>query len=285
MEFIIVTGISGAGKSRAISSLEDIGYYCVDNIPPALIKNFAELCESNPHLQKVAVVSDSRGGTFFNELVEVLNDFDSMKKEYKILFLDATVEVLVNRFKETRRKHPLIDKCEGSIEKSILAEIDLLKEIRERADYIIDTSLLSTSQLKEHLVSIFSDNPTDTINAICMSFGFKYGPATEADLMFDVRCLPNPYYIEELRYKTGLDKEIKEFVLKTDTAKTLLNKIIDLIDYLVPLYLKEGKSSIVIAIGCTGGKHRSVTFSEEIHKHLINKGYISSINHRDIDKK
>ena len=284
MEFIIVTGISGAGKSRAISSLEDIGYYCVDNIPPALIKNFAELCESNPHVEKAAVVTDSRGGTFFNELIEVLNDFDSMNKEYKILFLDATVEVLVNRFKETRRKHPLIDKCEGSIEKSILSEIDLLKEIRERADYIIDTSLLSTSQLKEHLVSIFSDNPTDTINSICMSFGFKYGPATEADLMFDVRCLPNPYYIDELRYKTGLDSEIKEFVLKTDTAKTLLNKIIDLIDYLVPLYLKEGKSSIVIAIGCTGGKHRSVTFSEEIHKHLINKGYISSINHRDINK-
>ncbi len=284
MEFIIVTGISGAGKSRTISSLEDIGYYCVDNIPPALIKNFAELCESNPHVEKAAVVTDSRGGTFFNELIEVLNDFDSMNKEYKILFLDATVEVLVNRFKETRRKHPLIDKCEGSIEKSILSEIDLLKEIRERADYIIDTSLLSTSQLKEHLVSIFSDNPTDTINSICMSFGFKYGPATEADLMFDVRCLPNPYYIDELRYKTGLDSEIKEFVLKTDTAKTLLNKIIDLIDYLVPLYLKEGKSSIVIAIGCTGGKHRSVTFSEEIHKHLINKGYISSINHRDINK-
>ena len=284
MRFVVVTGMSGAGKTGAIRALEDLGYYCVDNIPPALIKNFAELCESNPHLEKVAVVCDSRGGTFFNELVEVLNDFDSMKKEYKILFLDATVDVLVNRFKETRRKHPLIEKCDNSVEKAILLEIDMLKDIRARADYIIDTSLLSTAQLKEHLVSIFSDNPTDTINAICMSFGFKYGPATEADLMFDVRCLPNPYYIEELRYKTGLDDEIKQFVLKNDTAKTLLNKIIDLIDYLVPLYLKEGKSSIVIAIGCTGGKHRSVTFCEEINKHLINKGYISSINHRDINK-
>ncbi len=284
MEFIIVTGISGAGKSRAISSLEDIGFYCVDNIPPALIKNFAELCESNPHLQKVAVVSDSRGGKFFEDLINVLNELDTLNKSYKILFLDASVEVLVNRFKETRRKHPLIDKHEGSLENAILAEKELLTDIRARADYLIDTSLLSNSQLKEHLVSIFSDNPTDTINAICMSFGFKYGPATEADLMFDVRCLPNPYYIEELRYKTGLDDEIKEFVLQKDTAKELLNKIIDLIDFLVPLYLKEGKSSIVIAIGCTGGKHRSVTFAEKIHQHLIEKGYISSINHRDIKR-
>ncbi|MBQ5590418.1 MAG: RNase adapter RapZ [Clostridia bacterium] len=284
MEFVIVTGISGAGKSRAISSLEDIGFYCVDNIPPALVKNFAELCESNPHLQKVAVVCDSRGGTFFNELEQVLSDFDSRGKKYKILFLDATLEVLVNRFKETRRKHPLINDKDISIEKAIETEIELLKNIREKADYLIDTSRLSTSQLKERLVSIFEKNPTDTINAICMSFGFKYGPATEADLMFDVRCLPNPYYIDELRLKTGLDKEVKEYVLEKDTAKELLRKLIDLIDYLLPLYLKEGKSSIVIAIGCTGGKHRSVTFAEEIHEYLINKGFISTINHRDIEK-
>lgn len=284
MEFVVVTGISGAGKSKAISFFEDIGFYCVDNIPPALIKNFAELCESNPHLQKVAVVSDSRGGTFFNELSQELDELDNQNIKYKILFLDATVEVLVNRFKETRRKHPLINSCDGSIEKAIEAEIELLKNIRERADYIIDTSRLSTSQLKERLVSIFTENPTDTINAICMSFGFKYGPATEADLMFDVRCLPNPFYIDELRYKTGLDDEVKNYVLEKKTASELLVKLIDLIDYLVPLYLKEGKSSIVIAIGCTGGKHRSVTFAEEIHKHLVEKGYISTVNHRDIEK-
>lgn len=284
MEFVIITGISGAGKSKAISSLEDIGFYCVDNIPPALIKKFAELCESNPHLEKVAVVTDSRGGSFFNELSKVLDELDSMNKNYKILFLDATVEVLVNRFKETRRKHPLIDSCDGSIEKAVETEIEMLKNIRERADYIIDTSRLSTSQLKERLVSIFTENPTDTINAICMSFGFKYGPATEADLMFDVRCLPNPFYIDELRHKTGLDKEVKDYVLEKKTASELLTKLIDLIDYLVPLYLKEGKSSIVIAIGCTGGKHRSVTFAEEIHKYLVEKGYISTVNHRDIEK-
>ena len=284
MEFVIVTGISGAGKSKAISFLEDIGFYCVDNIPPALIKNFAELCETNPHLEKVAVVTDSRGGTFFNELEKVLLELDSLNKKYKILFLDATVEVLVNRFKETRRKHPLSDKYSGSIENAIQAEIELLNNIRERSDYIIDTSLLSTSQLKERLVSIFSENPTDTINAICMSFGFKYGPATEADLMFDVRCLPNPYYINELRYKTGLDKEVSDYVLEKKTAKELLEKLIDLIHYLVPLYLKEGKSSLVIAIGCTGGKHRSVTFAEKIHHHLVEKGYISTTNHRDIKK-
>lgn len=285
MEFVIVTGLSGAGKSKAISTFEDIGFYCVDNIPPALIKNFAELCESNPHLEKVAIVTDSRGGSFFNELTQVLSDLDKNEKKYKILFLDATVEVLVNRFKETRRKHPLLDACDGFIEKAIESEIEMLKNIRERADYIIDTSRLSTSQLKERIVSIFTENPTDTINAICMSFGFKYGPATEADLMFDVRCLPNPFYIDELRHKTGLNKEVKDYVLEKPTAKELLSKLIDLIDFLVPLYLKEGKSSIVIAIGCTGGKHRSVTFAEEIHKHLVEKGYISSVNHRDIEKK
>lgn len=284
MEFVIVTGISGAGKSKAISFFEDIGFYCIDNIPPALIKNFADLCESNPHLEKVAVVSDTRGGSFFDEFSKVLDELDLNNKKYKILFLDASVEVLVNRFKETRRKHPLIDSCDGSIEKAIETEIDMLKNIRGKADYIIDTSRLSTSQLKERLVSIFTENPTDTIKTICMSFGFKYGPATEADLMFDVRCLPNPFYIGELRHKTGLDKEVRDYVLEKPTAMTLLNKLIDLIDFLVPLYLKEGKSSIVIAVGCTGGKHRSVTFAEAINKHLLEKGYISSVNHRDIDK-
>lgn len=284
MEFVIVTGLSGAGKSRAINAFEDIGFYCIDNIPPALIRNFAELCENNPNLEKVAVVTDSRGGLFFNELSKVLNDLDSQKINYKILFLDATVEVLVNRFKETRRKHPLIDNCGGSIERAVEAEIELLKNIREKSDYIIDTSRLSTSQLKERIVSIFTDNPTDTINAICMSFGFKYGPATEADLMFDVRCLPNPFYVDELRHKTGLDEEVKRYVLDKPTASELLKKLLDLIDYLIPLYIKEGKSSLVIAIGCTGGKHRSVTFAEEIHKHLLEKGYISSVNHRDIEK-
>lgn len=284
MEFVIVTGLSGAGKSRAINAFEDIGFYCIDNIPPALIRNFAELCENNPNLEKVAVVTDSRGGLFFNELNKVLNELDSQKINYKILFLDASVEVLVNRFKETRRKHPLINSCGGSVERAVEAEIDLLKNIRAKSDYIIDTSRLSTSQLKERIVSIFSENPTDTINAICMSFGFKYGPAIEADLMFDVRCLPNPFYVDELRYKTGLDNEVKRYVLDKPTASELLKKLLDLIDYLIPLYIKEGKSSLVIAIGCTGGKHRSVTFAEEIHKHLLEKGYISSVNHRDIEK-
>lgn len=285
MEFIIVTGVSGAGKSKAISFFEDIGFYCIDNIPPALIKNFAELCESNPNLEKVAIVCDTRGGKFFSMLSKALDELDSINKKYKILFLDASLEVLVNRFKETRRKHPLIDLCEGSVEKAIESEKDMLKNVRERADYIIDTSRLSTSQLKERLVSLFSENPTDTIKAICMSFGFKYGPATEADLMFDVRCLPNPFYIDELRYKTGLDEEVKTYVLEKPTAMNLLKKLTDLIDFLVPLYLKEGKSSLVIAIGCTGGKHRSVTFAEEIHKHLLSAGYLSTVNHRDIEKK
>lgn len=285
MEFIIVTGISGAGKSKAISVFEDIGFYCIDNIPPALITTFAQLCESNDNLNKVAIVTDSRGGTFFNELSGVLDSLDKQNFKYKILYLDASSEVLVNRFKETRRKHPLIDENDGSINKAVENEKILLEKIRERADFIIDTSHLSTSQLKQRIVSLFTDNPRDTMNTICMSFGFKYGPAIEADLMFDVRCLPNPFYIDTLRYKTGLDSDVKEYVLQKTTAKNLLNKLIDLIDYLIPLYLNEGKSSLVIAVGCTGGKHRSVTFAEELHKHLIEKGYISTVNHRDIDKK
>ena len=284
MEFIIVTGLSGAGKSRAIFALEDIGFYCVDNIPPALIKDFSDLCESNPHLQKVALVSDVRGGKFFEDLNNSLDELDKCGRDYKILFLDATLEVLVNRYKETRRKHPLLEKSGGILEKAIENEIEILQNIRGKADFIIDTSRLSTSQLKERIVSIFSENPTQTMSTICMSFGFKYGPANEADLMFDVRCLPNPFYIQKLRYKTGLDNEVKEYVLKSNTAKELLEKLIDLIDYLVPLYLKEGKSSLVIAIGCTGGKHRSVTFAEEIHKHCLSKNLNSSINHRDITK-
>lgn len=285
MEFIIVTGISGAGKSKAISVFEDIGFYCIDNIPPALITTFAQLCESNDNLNKVAIVTDSRGGTFFNELSGVLDSLDKQNFKYKILYLDASSEVLVNRFKETRRKHPLIDENDGSINKAVENEKILLEKIRERADFIIDTSHLSTSQLKQRIVSLFTDNPRDTMNTICMSFGFKYGPAIEADLMFDVRCLPNPFYIDTLRYKTGLDSDVKEYVLQKTTAKNLLNKLIDLIDYLIPLYLNEGKSSLVIAVGCTGGKHRSVTFAQELHKHLIEKGYISTVNHRDIDKK
>ena len=283
MEFIIVTGVSGAGKSRAISDFEDIGFYCVDNIPPALIKKFAELCETNDDLQKVAVVTDSRGINFFEDFSAVLDDLDEKNFSYKILFLDATTEVLVNRFKETRRKHPLIDES-GSVEKAIESEKNLLNNIREKADYIIDTSRLSTSQLKQRIVSIFEENPVETMKAICMSYGFKYGPANEADLMFDVRCLPNPFYVDGLRHKTGLDEPVKDYVLSKTTAIELLEKIKDLIDFLIPLYLKEGKSSLVIAFGCTGGKHRSVTFAQAIHEHLIEKGYISTVNHRDIDK-
>ena len=283
MEFIIVTGVSGAGKSRAISDFEDIGFYCVDNIPPALIKKFAELCETNDDLQKVAVVTDSRGINFFEDFSAVLDDLDEKGFSYKILFLDATTEVLVNRFKETRRKHPLIDES-GSVEKAIESEKNLLNNIREKADYIIDTSRLSTSQLKQRIVSIFEENPVETMKAICMSYGFKYGPANEADLMFDVRCLLNPFYVDGLRHKTGLDEPVKDYVLSKTTAIELLEKIKDLIDFLIPLYLKEGKSSLVIAFGCTGGKHRSVTFAQAIHENLIEKGYISTVNHRDIDK-
>lgn len=284
MDFIIVTGFSGAGKSRAINALEDIGYYCIDNIPPALIKYFAQLCIENGTLNKVAVVTDTRGMNFFSGFIDGLNELQSSGSNYEILFLEASSDVLVNRYKETRRKHPLLDDADGSIEQAVELEKSLLTPIRARANYIIDTTLLSPAQLKERISDLFMENPAGTLNIHCMSFGFKYGPATEADLKFDVRCLPNPYYIDELRHKTGLDDEVKEYVLSNDNAKQLLAKLIDLIDFLCPLYKKEGKSQLVIAIGCTGGKHRSVTFAEEIYKHLSNQKMKVTINHRDINK-
>ncbi|MBQ2676743.1 MAG: RNase adapter RapZ [Clostridia bacterium] len=285
MNFIIVTGFSGAGKSRAVDALEDIGYYCIDNIPPALIRNFADLCVENGRLSKVAIVTDTRGGDFFEGLYGTLDDLKKLSIDYKLLFLEADDDVLCTRFKETRRKHPLMVESDGSIEKAVQMEREMLIPIRARADFIIDTSLLSPAQLKQRIASMFLENPSQSLTVHCMSFGFKYGPTTEADLMFDVRCLPNPYYVDELRHKTGLDHEVSSYVMDTEEAKGIRNRLLDLIDYLLPLYQKEGKSQLVISVGCTGGKHRSVTFAELIYKHLYQKDIRVTIHHRDIDKK
>lgn len=285
MEFIIVTGYSGAGKSHAINALEDIGYYCIDNVPSNLMKNFAELISSGSQIERVAFVTDARGSGFFGGFMDGIVQLNKSGIKYKILFLEATSEVLAHRYKETRRKHPLLDDADGSVVKAIDIEREMLSPIRGKADYIIDTSLLSTSQFKERIIEIFAENPTQILNIQCMSFGFKYGPATEADMLFDVRCLPNPFYVENLRQKTGLDKEVSDFVLSKPEADVLLNKLFDVIDYLIPLYEKEGKSQLVIAIGCTGGKHRSVTFAESIYKHLQLQNKRVGVYHRDIDKR
>lgn len=285
MEFLIVTGLSGAGKSRAMDALEDIGFYCADNIPPKLIATFYELSrQAKGTLSRVAVVTDIRGGDMFSSLLETLDRMQEEKKEYRLLFLDANDFVLVNRFKETRRKHPLSDNCLGSLEQAVRLERDVLRPVKERADYVIDTSLLSPAQLKERISGLFLGDASDALRIHCVSFGFKYGIPAEADLVMDVRCLPNPYYVEELKGLTGLDEPVRSYVMKWDQTKGFVRRFFDLVDFMIPLYCDEGKSQLVIAIGCTGGHHRSVTLAELLYNHLLQKDLRVSVNHRDIHK-
>ena len=285
MDFVIVTGMSGAGKSRAVDALEDIGFYCIDNMPPKLISKFAEIClQSDGKISRVAIVTDVRGGELFQGLFDELDHLKDQEFSYKLMFLDASDAVLMRRYNETRRRHPLLDVVHGSIENALKSERLLLKPARERADYIIDTTHLSAAQLKERISNIFLDNVMTGMLINCTSFGFKYGPATEADLVFDVRCLPNPFYVDELKKQTGLDQPVRDYVMKWPQSIELLNKIVDLVDFLIPYYLDEGKSQLVIAFGCTGGKHRSVTFAEYLYKHLSDKGHKVTVNHRDILK-
>lgn len=285
MEFLIVTGLSGAGKSRAVDALEDIGFYCVDNIPPKLIPTFYDLCaKAGNTFSHVAVVTDIRGGDMFSSLFETLDDLRNEDKRYRILFLDANDFVLINRFKETRRKHPLAENNLGSLEQAVKLEREILRPVREKADYIIDTSFLSPAQLKERISNLFLGDASQALMIHCVSFGFKYGIPTEADLVFDVRCLPNPFYIEELKPLTGLDEPVYSYVMKWEQTKGFVQRLISLIDYMIPLYCDEGKSQLVIAIGCTGGKHRSVALAQLLYDHLLEKGHRTSVNHRDIRK-
>ena len=285
MEFLIVTGLSGAGKSRAVDALEDIGFYCVDNIPPKLIPTFYDLCaKAGDTFSRVAVVTDIRGGDMFSSLFETLDDLKNEDKHYRILFLDANDYVLINRFKETRRKHPLAENNLGSLEQAVKLEREILRPVREKADYIIDTSFLPPAQLKERISNLFLGDSSQALMVHCVSFGFKYGIPTEADLVFDVRCLPNPFYIEELKHLTGLDEPVYSYVMKWEQTKGVVQRLISLIDYMLPLYCDEGKSQLVIAIGCTGGKHRSVALAQLLYDHLLENGHRTSVNHRDIQK-
>ena len=285
MEFLIVTGLSGAGKSRAVDALEDIGFYCVDNIPPKLIPTFYDLCaKAGNTFSRVAVVTDIRGGDMFSSLFETLDDLKNEDKHYRILFLDANDYVLINRFKETRRKHPLAENNLGSLEQAVKLEREILRPVREKADYIIDTSFLSPAQLKERISNLFLGDSSQALMVHCVSFGFKYGIPTEADLVFDVRFLPNPFYIEELKHLTGLDEPVYSYVMKWEQTKGVVQRLISLIDYMLPLYCDEGKSQLVIAIGCTGGKHRSVALAQLLYDHLLENGHRTSVNHRDIQK-
>lgn len=283
MDFVIVTGLSGSGKSKAVDALEDIGFFCVDNMPPSFIEKFYELC-AEEEMEKVAVVTDSRGGYLFHSVSKTLDILDGKNIDYKIMFFECSDEVLYKRYKETRRKHPLSDDCEGSVMASVKKEREMLETLRGRADYIIDTTQLSPAQLKERISDIFLGDSVKGLRITCMSFGFKYGAPTEADMVFDVRCLPNPFYIDELRDKTGLDSEVYDYVMEKPETKGFADRLFDMMDYLIPLYSDEGKSSLVIAIGCTGGKHRSVTLAEALDRHISESGLKAATVHRDITK-
>lgn len=285
MEFVIVTGLSGAGKTRAMHALEDIGFFCVDNLPPALIPVFYDLClKSESMMGRIAVVTDTRGGELFKSFFTAMEALKRDKKPYRILFLDSSDTVLVRRFKETRRRHPLAEDLNGSLEQAVKLEREMLKPVKECSDYVIDTSGVSPAQLKTRITELFLSNPADSLNVHCISFGFKFGIPMEADLVFDVRCLPNPFYDEQLRPQTGLDAPVRDFVLEKDETKGFVTRLTDMVDYLLPLYSKEGKSQLVIAIGCTGGHHRSVALAQLLCDYLADKGMRSSVTHRDIKK-
>lgn len=284
MQFVIVTGMSGAGKSITLKMLEDMGFFCVDNLPPILINKFAQICfNQESGINKVALGIDIRGGHLFTELLTEMSKLEAEAYEIELLFLDANDQTLMKRFKETRRKHPLVK--EGRIGDGINQERDILRQAKKRANYIIDTSNLLTRELKGELGKIFSEGH-DYKNLIItiLSFGFKYGMPVDADLVFDVRFLPNPYYIPELREKTGNDEEIKDYVMKWEVSNKFVDKLDDMINFLIPNYISEGKNQLVIAIGCTGGKHRSVTLANELYKRLEKHNYSVNAYHRDIDK-
>ncbi len=286
MELVIVTGLSGAGKSAAVDALEDIGFFCVDNMPTELIPTFMQLIlRSEEHRERVAIVADIRLGSSFAALFSALDGLDTMNVPYKILFIDADNDTIMRRYQETRRKHPLADELHAqSIAEAINRERELLLPARQKADYVIDTSQMKSGQFKNRIASLFLENAQNALKVNCISFGFKYGAPKDADLVFDVRCLPNPFYVPELKQHTGLEEPVRSFVMQFEQARGLADKLRDLLDYLLPLYTAEGKSQLTIAVGCTGGRHRSVVFAELINKHLLEKGANSSVFHRDITR-
>lgn len=285
MEFLIISGLSGAGKSRTADMLEDLDYYCVDNMPIALIPIFAQLCmAANDRYRRVALVTDIRERASFEELFKVLDGLWELGCEYRILFVEADIPVIVKRYKETRRRHPLT--APGmTVEESIQNEIKLLAPVRERADYVINTSNLTLGMLQSELYRLFvGEKPESRMMVNVMSFGFKYGIPIESDLVFDVRFLPNPFYVSELRNMSGLDAPVSEFVFKSAETRTFMSKIEDLIKFLLPLYVDEGKLSLTVAIGCTGGRHRSVAIAKALSDSIAAMGYGTQNINRDINK-
>ncbi len=281
---IIVTGMSGAGKSQAVKVLEDIGYFCIDNLPPVLIPKFAELCvKGGERVRHVALIADIRGGQFFDAMSQALQELRKQGVSYEIVFMEASDKVLINRYKETRRVHPLA--LHGRISQGIAEERKRLATLREQADFIIDTSSLKTSQLRDILRKRYALNTgRKGLTVTVVSFGFKHGMPIDADIVDDVRFLPNPYYVEEYRHKSGRVPVVRDYVQNFQVTQTFKEKWFDMIDFLLPNYEREGKSQLVIAVGCTGGMHRSVCMAEEMYRHLKETGVDVSIEHRDLAK-
>lgn len=285
MEFIIISGMSGAGKSRAADVLEDLGYYCVDNMPVALLPKFAELClATRGRYERVALVADVREKESFDELLQALDNLWELDCTYRILYLETDVPTLVQRYKETRRKHPLAEKA-GSIQQAVEAERVLLSDIRERADFVINTTGLTLGQLQQELYKIFvGPAAARPLQVNVMAFGFKYGIPIESDLVFDVRFLPNPYYVAELREKTGMDREVRDFIFRHEDTQVFLSHLTGLVGFLLPRYVDEGKHNLTIAVGCTGGKHRSVAIANALAEFITEQGHAARLLNRDVEK-
>jgi len=285
MEFLIITGLSGAGKSRAADVLEDLDYYCVDNMPVALIPRFAEFCAATQgRYEKVALVTDVREKDGFGELLSTLDELRRSDITCRILYMDADVPTLIRRYKESRRPHPLAVPG-GTVEDAIRRETELLAPVKERADFVVNTNGLTLGKLQNRLFALLcGEEKKRAIDVTVMSFGYKHGLPTEADLVFDARFLPNPFYVDELREKSGLDLPVKEYVFSFQQTRTFMEKLEEMLEFLLPLYIEEGKLSLTVAIGCTGGRHRSVAIAAALHDHFVAKG-VPSINvNRDIDK-
>jgi RNase adapter protein RapZ len=285
MRFVIVTGLSGAGKTQAVRSLEDLGYFCVDNLPPTLIPKFAEACfQTDGRIDRIALVIDIRGGKFFDALFESLKNLEALEYKYEILYLDASDEVLIKRFKETRRKHPLAP--DGRVLKGIILERNRLREVRDRADNIVDTTKFTNMDLREKITSIYGEEGQIEIDLAItvLSFGFKYGIPVDSDLVFDVRFLPNPFYIPELKKFSGIDEPVRDYVLGYEQTRLFIEKLDDMLGFLIPSYIKEGKRQLIISIGCTGGRHRSVAISNSVYEKLKEEGHKVTIEHRDINE-
>lgn len=279
---VIITGMSGAGKTQAVRALEDLGYFCVDNLPPALIPKFAELCsQSAGKVSRIALVVDIRGREFFDTLAQVLEEMEKQGQVYEVLFLEASDEVLIRRYKESRRRHPLA--AQGRVSDGIVRERARLEPIRGRATHVIDTTGMATAKLREKLTSLFATGAQmQRMSITVVSFGFKHGLPLDADMVFDVRFLPNPFYVENLRRKSGVTPEVGEYIAKWPVSQQFQERLWSFVDYLIPHYVDEGKSHLIIAIGCTGGMHRSVYIAQKLYERLRNHGYKITIEHRDI---